>query len=246
MYFLFSGEGATDLGVCSDGGPSCEGDAYLHGPMTVIVDQIVSSKSGDSLLKSRRYGYLSEKQLARLSRKLKPAKKSPRLPGKKKPRETMYFHRNARAFARYAKKRQKELKDTVVAVLFRDSDGAASADRGQWQDKQQSMIAGFNAENFATGVPMVPKPKSEAWLLCALKDNRYPGEKLEDRPGTDGSPNALKAELAERLGDSPSRESLCELVRDRIIDIDRIDMNSFTVFRERLENVLYGLPDRTA
>ena len=127
MYFLFSGEGATDLGVCNHGKLSCEGEEYLHGPMTVIVDQVVSSKMDFSLLETQYYGFLSETELSRLSRELKPAKKSPRLPGKKKPRETMYFHRNARAFARYAKKRQKELKDTVVAVLFRDSDGAASA-----------------------------------------------------------------------------------------------------------------------
>ncbi len=239
MYFLFSGEGRTDLGICGNGGASCDGEAYLHGPMTVIVDQVVSRKMNFSLLETLHYGFLSETELSRLSRRMKPARRSPRLPGKKRARETIYFHRNARAFARYAKRRQQELDDKVVAVLFRDSDGSASAGRGLWSDKRQSMIDGFNSEGFAAGVPMIPKPKSEAWLLCALKTNPYQGcDTLEDRSGSDDSPNSLKTELEERLDDPPSRESLCELVRDRVVDIERIDMPSFKAFRTRLEEVL--------
>jgi len=43
------------------------------------------------------------------------------------------------------------------------------------------------------GVAMIPKPKSEAWLLCALKNKPYEScEKLEDRSGNDDSPNSLK------------------------------------------------------
>jgi hypothetical protein len=34
MYFLFSGEGATDLGLGLAGPVVAEGDQYLYGPMT--------------------------------------------------------------------------------------------------------------------------------------------------------------------------------------------------------------------
>ena len=42
MYFLFSGEGPTDMGNCRDEAMACQGEAYQHGPMAVVVDQIVA------------------------------------------------------------------------------------------------------------------------------------------------------------------------------------------------------------
>ena len=239
MYFLFSGEGPTDLGTCDDGASACEGDRYQHGPMTVIVGQVVEAKLRFSFLETQHYGFLSEGGLTSLTRKLKPAKKSPRLRGKKTAKETRSFYRNARAFALYAREKSAALGDAVVAVLFRDSDGTASAGRGLWEHKRLSMEKGFEAEGFATGVPMIPKPKSEAWLLCALRENPYQGcAALEDRSGNDKSPNSLKAELEEILGYRPSRVDLCEMVSERRVDIDRIDMPSFDAFRAQLEEVI--------
>ncbi len=239
MYFLFSGEGPTDLGTCDDGASACEGDRYQHGPMTVVVDQVVEAKLRFSFLETQYCGFLSEGGLTSLTSELKPAKKSPQLPGKKAAKETRYFYRNARAFALYAREKSVALGDTVIAILFRDTDGASSAGRGLWEDKRQSMKKGFDDEGFKTGVPMIPKPKSEAWLLCALKEDPYQGCKaLEDRSGNDKSPNSLKAELEKLLGYRPSRVDLCEMVTDRRVDIDRIDMPSFDEFRTRLEEVI--------
>ena len=130
-----------------------------------------------------------------------------------------------------------ELNDAVVAVLFHDSDDTASAERGLWDDKWRSMKAGFAEEGFSKGVPMIPKPKSEAWLLCALKENPYQAcANLEDRSGK-GMKNELKKRLA-GLGRTASREDLREIVNDRTVDIDRIDMPSFRKFRCRLEKVI--------
>ncbi len=240
MYFLFSGEGKQDLGQCSNGESACEAGQYEHGPLTVIADQIVHAKREYSLLDKKNYGFLAERKLTDRAGGLKSKKKSPRLlPGKRRAKETAYFYSNARALASYAMEKETQLKDTVIAVLFRDSDGTASAGRGLWEDKRKSMRDGFREEGFATGVPMMPKPKSEAWLLCALKQNPYQRCKaLERRSGNDSSPNSLKRELKKRLGDDPSRDSLCEMVHDRTIDIDRIEMPSFDAFRVRLEEVI--------
>ncbi len=239
MYFLFSGEGAKDLGRCRITVSACEGTEYDHGPMTVIVDHLVDGRLNFSLLDTEHYGFLSESHLSRLTRKLKPAKKSPRLPGRKRAKETQYFHGNARALASYAKAKAAELDDEVVAILFHDSDGTVSAGRGLWKDKWRSMIDGFNEQGFATGVPMIPKPKSEAWLLCALRDNPYQNcAALEKRSGNDNSPNSLKDELKDWLGYSPSRVDLCEMVNDKRVDVHRIDMPSFKAFKERLDEVL--------
>jgi len=238
VYFLFSGEGAQDLGMCSGGASACEGPQYEHGPMTVIVDHLAHGELGYSLLERQDYGFLSEGHLTRLTRELKPAKRSPRLRGKKRAKETMYFYRNARALALYARDKAAHLSDDVVAVLFRDSDGSASAGRGNWRTKRQSMIAGFRDADFDSGVPMIPKPKSEAWLLCALKANPYQGcAALERDSGNDRSPKSLKRKLKKRLGRSPSREILCEMVNDGTVDVDRIDMPSFDAFKTRLKEV---------
>ena len=45
--------------------------------------------------------------------------------------------------------------------------------RGNWNDKRNSIIAGFRAEDYDLGVAMISKPKSEAWLVAA-KQNPYP------------------------------------------------------------------------
>jgi hypothetical protein len=238
MYFLLSGEGATDLGACTDSTAACEGMDYLHGPMTVIVDQIVEAHHHYSLLDAGCCGFVSRSTIADRASELKAAKKGIRLPGKRRARETWYFFNNARVMARIAKEWERERKDDVVAVLFRDAD-TATAGRGPWEEKRQSMLDGFAEEGLARGVPMIPKPTSEAWLLCALRKNPYQGcAALEDRSGSSQSPHSLKGELEKRLGHPTTRDELCDMVTKGRIDYRRIDMPSFNAFRERLQGVL--------
>jgi hypothetical protein len=86
---------------------------------------------------------------------------------------------------------------------------------------------------------MIPKPTSEVWLLCALRENPYQGcAALEGRSGSPHSPHSLKSELEKRLGHQATRDDLCDLVTNGKIDHRRIDMPSFNAFRERLEAVL--------
>ena len=99
------------------------------------------------------------------------------------------------------------------------------------------MLDGFAEENHTRGVPMIPRPKSEAWLLCALRANPYQGcEALEGRSGNDNSPYDLKSELKEILGERASL--ICEMIESGEIDFDRIEMPSFRAFRARLEEVI--------
>ena len=236
MFFLFSGEGPTDLGRCMNPVSECHGADYVHGPLTVVVDQIVDARRGYSLLGTGFYGFVPKGTLAVRASELKATRKSLGLPGRKTPRETRYFYNNARILSRIAREREAEVNKEVVAVFFRDSDGVQSSGRGLWNDKVASMLSGFDVEGFARGVPMIPKPKSEAWILCALKYG-YQGDALEDRSGNDNSPNSLKGELEEHTGQL-SCPDLVELVESRAIDIDQLKMPSFAAFRTRLEAVI--------
>jgi hypothetical protein len=216
MFFLLSGEGVTDMGAGKTDAPVCEGADFFVGPMAMIVAQVVESQHNYSILDGA-CGFVSENGLTHRAGELKAVKKALRLPGKKQAKETRYFFNNARILSRMAKEKAAAITDEVVAVLFRDADGTASAGRGLWEEKRQSMLDGFEEEGFDKGVPMLPKPKSEAWLICALKKRPYQDcNDLEDRSGNDKSPKSLKKELAKLLGEEVTPELLCDKVQARV------------------------------
>jgi hypothetical protein len=102
----------------------------------------------------------------------------------------------------------------------------------------ESILTGFEVEQISTGVPMIPKPKSEAWILCALRNQYQNCGKLEDESGNDDAPNSLKQQLEEYLGEPGSRIVLNDKIDAGEIDIDRIkDMPSLTAFKNRLDEV---------
>lgn len=239
MFLLLSGEGVSDMGACGLAADLCEDCDFQPGPMAVLVDQIAESKLSYSLLQPGLFGFVPEASLTKTAKKLATARKGLRLPGTKSAKETGYFFNNARALASLAAQEAKERQDEVVAVLFRDADGAASAGRGQWQDKRQSMLDGFAEAGFSKGVPMIPRPKSEAWILCGTRTPAYQNcATLESRSGNDRSPKALKAELAKVLSGKTSVSDLVNLVQSGKLDYRRIAMPSFQAFRDRLEDVL--------
>ena len=107
---------------------------------------------------------------------------------------------------------------------------------GMWEEKVASIENGFKMEKFTRGVAMVPKPKSEAWLICALKDKPYENcEELEERSGNDKSPNNLKDELDSF---NISNDKINEMIQNGQIEIDKIDMPSFQYFSTKLKELL--------
>jgi len=241
MYLLLSGEGKSDIGACSLALDACDAVNFQPGPMSWMVDQLIERSLGYdcSYIGMACVSYVSESYLAtNKSLSIKP-KKPTGLPGKKKPIETKYYYENARALAVAAKSKMIQINDVVIAVLFRDADGTASAGRGEWAHKIQSIQAGFAIEDFEYGIAMMPKPKSEAWLLCALKENPYQHcQQLENLSGNDNSQKPLKNQLSEALEGQDATAQLNDLVLNGQVNIDRIDMNSFNVFKANLENVV--------
>jgi hypothetical protein len=206
--------------------------------MTVIIDRLLEPIIQYSLIDSDAIEFISEKTLSSLSKRLPMALSA----GKKRDYETAYFFKNARALGRLAKDKSSTAGCPVGAVLFRDADGTRSTEMGLFEQKWKSIEDGFNAEEFANGVPMVPKPKSEAWILCAIVAQPYHNcSQLElTLTGNDRAPNPAKVQLEERL-DQIDREKhdLPDMVRDGTIDPFKIVMPSFNRFRQRLENVIH-------
>jgi hypothetical protein len=233
MKLLLSGEGPTDIGTEAWDG---ERQVFQPGPMARMVDSLCEQRIGYSLLDppAVRAGYVrfvhKQELQNRLTRRVL-------LPGRKRATASLYHFESARSLGALA---ISELDaGPVVAILFRDSDGTQTAPRHDWQDKVQSILDGFAAAEFPRGVPMVPKPKGEAWMLCGLKEHPYQGcAALEDLSGNDASPNSLKAQLAQRLGMVGTAEAQADAVIDGRVDPLRIDMPSFNRFRNTLLDAL--------
>ena len=233
MQWFLSGEGASDLGTQSD-------DGFKPGPMGLLLAKMAAVPNARlSFQEGANFEYVPKTRLREEAKGMRPAKKSLQLPGAKTKKETGYFFNNARALARIAGQRKPG--GAIIAVLFRDADGTASTGRGHWHDKYNSTLDGFAEEHLTTGVAMLPNPKSEAWLLCALKSAPYQNcAALEDRSGNDNSPNSLKGELVQIavVPDGDVIKWACEQIGSGEVDPAQIDMPSFNKFRERLHEVL--------
>jgi hypothetical protein len=238
MILILSGEGPADLGSMR---PSKVGWAFVPGPMAWIVDKLLGQpgKLECSILEIHAGGgdcvcFLDEADLAAL----RPQKPMFLPRGENATNRNLFFFKSAFLLGKRAKMIATERNSPVMAVYFRDADGTRSTPRSEWNDKFQSMRNGFQTAEFQSGVPMVPRPKSEAWILCGLfkrEDARRGCDWLEDEPGNDASPKSLKNQLAKHLGYEPTAEQQAELVSGGQIDPALIDLPSFRDFCAELD-----------
>lgn len=247
MYLLLSGEGSSDIGCCIPSSGQCDGTQFRPGPMAIFIDQLVDQQIDQqsgynfSHLSCERVGFVSESYLVENKLPPKSQRKNAALRGKKKRVETQHYYQNARALAAAAKEKAEQVEDKVIAVLFRDGDGTASAGRGSYDDKVASMLKGFEDEGYGDlGVPMMPNPKSEAWLLCAVKENPYQHCRLlENESGNDNSQRVpLKTQLDNALAVADIGDNVVDMIKDHQIDVSRIDMPSFERFKRHLNNAI--------
>lgn len=240
MLLLVSGEGPTDLGSMQ---PQAQGMGFQAGPMTVLIDCLLERILGYSALAFESIQFVPKPELVHGERK--NAGRQLRARGKRQPKESIFYFENARRLALMAEKKSQELNRPVIPVLFRDADGTQSSGRGEWKAKWKSMEDGFVAGGSVVGVPMLPQPKSEAWLLCACRTPIYQHcERLEHESGNDAAPNALKQQLDEARAGATSGAELVEAITDGVIDPHRIDMPSFNEFKKRLTEVVDQLLER--
>jgi len=237
MILVLSGEGPTDLGTRQLREAGWE---FVPGPMAWIVDKLLDrpDRLNYSVLDTQDAGgdcicFLHETDLAAL-RSQKPMF----FPRGENTSGNLFFFKSAFLLGKHAKTIATQRDSPVIAIFFRDADGTRSTPRTEWKQKFTSMQKGFEVAEFPSGVPMVPRPKSEAWMLCGLlkrEDAERDCSWLEDEPGNDASPHSLKARLANHLGGEATAERQAELVRKGTIDPALIDLLSFTAFYAELD-----------
>lgn len=242
MIIVLSGEGPTDLGRCENGTGICTSPEFLVGPMVVLIDELVDEIYKYRPLRDTREVYrFYSKQILVERAKRKKSGRSIALPGKKHDVETGYFYINAWMLGEIALELENDENDKSVSVLFRDTDGTNSSPADISVVKRNSMIAGFERAQYGRGVPMVPVPKSEAWLLCAAQDEPYQNCGIfENLPGNDDAPRSAKRLLDEALDGKTSAKDLCEWLEDCQFDHISVShqMPSYREFRSRMLRVL--------
>lgn len=239
MIVILSGEGPTDLGQCNNAQSICSDEQFQVGPMAVLVDQMLQQLLDYSPRTIPGvFQYVSE--LALKERRKSTQSRKVSLVGKKRDQETGYFYINAWMLGDIALEREVTCEDKAIAILFRDCDGTRLTEAGLWAAKWKSMVDGFKRSGFTRGVPMLPKPKSEVWLLCAVKNHAYQGcDQLEDLSGNDDSPNSAKNKLDKAFGGHRSAVELCEWLENTFFDVEKASaMPSFKAFQNELGRAL--------
>lgn len=244
MMLLLSGEGPTDLGSCTMGLPTCENDdqdRFEIGVLTVMLDRLIEPHLGYFLRDiPNSIRYVGKQELSRLA-KAQVNPRSVRLRGLRNQAETGFYEIPARILGTLAQELEAERQDPVIAVLFHDSDGTNQTASQDWQLKFDSMLRGFEDANFDKGVPMLPKPKSEAWLICACKNQPYQHcAQLEELSGNDDAPNSAKKVLQDCFAESVNRNSLVSWMESHHFQPEALaaQMHSFGAFLIKLREAI--------
>lgn len=237
MQIILSGEGVTDIGCAHMGVHGlCAPGQWTPGPMAHLADQIFENCMGYSMLGTCAY-FLPETVLCTIGRTIGSR---PRFRGTGM---NIFHKRGAQALAALAIALGRRDRTPVTAIFFRDCDGTQTSPASRWETLYDSVAGnngGFACLGLRTGVAMLPKPKSEAWLLCALRDPAYQHcEQLELASGNDNSPNSLKRQLEDCLqAYDCGILDLFSIGADRFIDSARIAMPSFRKFTDSFRDAL--------
>jgi hypothetical protein len=257
MIVLLSGEGASDIG--SDGGDAtvpCRPECFTPGPMAHLLAQLINralTQSGlEDAISFHADAVVPVRMMSKGNVSSYPAPPSRlRLRAHDEPKDSLPYKIWAAKLTSCGAELCASERDDVLVVLFHDADGTNTSARSMWGDKYKMMCRGFSLaaqhhehlERRVCGVAMLAKPKSEAWLLCALRPPAYQHcAALEDEPGNDASPRSLKAQLMEALGvEGDPTPVVLERLGAGALDASRIVMPSFNQLRCDLRAALERL-----
>lgn len=242
MMLVLSGEGPTDLGCCRMPVDSCSGEDFFAGPLAVIVDKLLARALGYGLLESHPQGvhFIGKARLNHRARDVTRGR-GLALAGRKREQETAYFYVNAWMLGELAVALEAEHSDQSIAVLHRDSDDRSEGPDWLWERKFKSMRDGFARAGHVRGVPMLPRPISESWLLCAARPAMTYCAALENESSSPKSPRPLKQQLDTALGGHRDAEALAEWIDGAFDPVKAGTMPSFARFREALDAAVASL-----
>ena len=243
---VMTGEGPTDMGTCNNSQAICTEDQLYVGPIARLmfktIQQYLPNWNIDNLDQDNPSAHMTLIDEVWLKSKCKEKKRGLIRPSKAVAKGMIVHAQRAQVLAEHARSN-----DHQMAAYFHDTDGTRSQLAGM-PDRQekltQAIKEGFRAARFEEqGLAIVPKPTSEAWLICGAKEEPYQHCAVLELQlsGNDKSPKAApKAVLGMMLGEQNyTRSDLNHLV-DRL-DPAQIDMPSFNSLREQIQTAIQAI-----
>ena len=217
LDFFVCGEGPTDVG---------SEDA----PLTTAIKSLLAKWYAEQV----EFHLVSRSQLSSGSKNAKP-KRGAYVRGYKTPYPET---RSVTAFACCLARKAQACCPDCGAIYFKDMDFSSNENGDKYYETLiAAMHLGFDNAEFRKGVPMVPKTRSESWMLCIVDKNAARESYDENLPGSDNSPKSGKKVLATKLG-CPEKENYTSLsVRIENYDWDNLSAPSFIFFKNRLHIV---------
>lgn len=228
---LVTGEGSSDMGGSNNGQSISTGEFYNLGPMALLavrlLQKIIPDWNEDNIDFQSPNNWMTCISGSELARQAKGVRKH--RPSTKLKKGFVEHANRSTTMAGYAKDNEHQL-----AFYFHDTD------KCDFDDLHQSIMLGFNGIEGVHGIPMIPKPTSEAWLICGQKQDPYAHcTALEtELSGNDAASddNAPKKVLARLIGQEATTEQQYEMVTG--IDVTRINMPSYNQFKTDLTNAI--------
>lgn len=229
MHFLLLGEGPSDLGLKDIDG------TLKPGLMTILLET----------LRRRDDRSFSEWDYTLYTRiEAKKSMKSPRFSAPRGDAPNKPF-RNSFFVAMWLAKKACEKSESCGVVYFEDADRTNTSPKNVNLKLEKAIMDGFKRCQFDSGVPMVPNPRQEAWLLGYYQE-WLPGgcsyqncQRFENLSGNDAAPHQKNAK---KLLDSALVKACkkhCDMESEvSTIEWDRVNMPSLNRFRDRLSYVL--------
>jgi hypothetical protein len=239
-HVIVSGEGPSDLGGSRSGEALSYNCDFQKGPFfeliyRMLIKYLPSWNSELFETNPLATAYVSHGYLSQQAKNIAKGKGKFKFAGKSSHKNNAGKFKQSRELAKLATGNSFQL-----AIYFHDTDGN-NAERSTYSNLQPDIVSavndGFKKGGHDAGLAMVPKPTSEAWLICNCKSTPYQGcTELEiSLSGNDRSPeNAPKKVLAAFLG---VENCTCEILSDEVqkLDLDKLDMPSFNQFRDDLK-----------
>lgn len=240
LIVYLTGEGKSDIGYRD----YATGE-FVPREMTHLAMAVLRKQLSDAVETEQRF--LSESELSALVRSSERSKRQPVLTARltlESSKESKFpgLWFRASIFAEHAKKDVVEGGAKRAAILFTDADGTHSKPSQLWRAKFEAILNGFTEVGFTSGIPMVPQPKSEAWLLGYYQKNMGNGhcayqncERFEKLAGND---DAHPKNSAKHILDGLLEGAIPDSAELLAVEWERVKMPSLEQFISRMHEVV--------
>lgn len=242
-HIIVSGEGPSDLGGSRSGQALSHDEDFEKGPFFELIERMLNKYLPEwnrDFFETNPLSttYVSHGYLSKQGKETVKGQGKYTLAGKGKHKGYEGKVKQARELGKLAIE-----KNCQLAIYFHDTDGSNEAkniNSSLQGNIVKAVNAGFIKGQMNTGVAMIPKPTSEAWLVCSCKNNYQNCDELEvSLSGNVRADNSPKEVFAKHLGVNV-KDITNNILTDKTtnLDLNQMNMASYNQFRDDLKSAI--------